>query len=506
MSKQRFLRILLTGCLIGPLTIHSQEPLVIQPARVQQTGYLYAREVEPEGVLSFLEMVLTQEKIVTCAIQGKSSGLNVYNLDTLEEDLCFYCGRFAHKGQIKEEMKKIEHDLAKASMEKQVAAIWDPRNFADYRYESMARNHNKITDDDYKVIAEEKAASCREWFELLQENKRPPGGREPLGSLIPYIGDSGMYGGSVMAVSPDGRYFHCWQRDYTLPEGAQSGFWVFDLKTEQKRPSIYKFHGNIDQPFKLSPDGKWGVVRSYNLILTDPVTGETRKELKYPYTIANVFFSADSKYVAAIGGEAYVWEVASGKLLGTLDIGMDGKMRKGFFNEMNRTTPKLAEFSPSGRFLFQRGVTGGLDHLEKYKALGNHTSIIWEIAKHRLVTSLPKSAMVRFEGWGPTDDLVFLSEQDHLALVHLSTGKTVAKLMQPANGVSRIIPKVRETSLPFRTFCRASDGLVLSEYMSQTDENAGRKYFTGYLIRWDLKPVMAEILKRTEALNAPPVR
>jgi len=497
-------RILLAASLMATMTTHGQEPLVIQPAKAQ-SDYFYARGGEPMSVLNRLNVVVTQDKIVSCAVQGMSSGLGVNDLNTLEEELRFYFGRFAHKGRIREEVRKIEYDLAKAKLEQNIKAIWDPRNYNPLDSPEYWKRYQEFKGRPYSeyfnAMATEQERITKAWFESLQEGKQPPDGKRPPGNTQPYIGDSGMYGGSVMAVSPDGSFFYCWERDYAKPVETRDGYWVVDLKTEQKRPSTFNFRGKIDQPFKISPDGKWGVVRSYDVVLTDPITGETKKELKYPYHIEDVFFSADSKYVVAIGGEAYVWEVGTWKRLGTLDVGLDGNVRRGFFKDvrMDQTKAVRADFSPSGRYLFQLGIN--TSNATKNLALGQQSSVIWDIKKDRLLASIPKTRLIWFEGWGPTDDLGFFSETDHLALVHLPTGKTVAKLMQPPDGVSRIIPKVHSTSLPFRTFCRASDGLVLSEYMRQSGEIQGTKEYTGYLIRWDLRPVMADILKRAEALG-----
>lgn len=490
------------------VTSQSQEPLVIPPAKISQETFHRGSSGTPNSAMSNTDGTLSRGKYIDRSDHGANSWLCVFDLESLEKELLFHFGRFAHKGRMEEDKKKIEYDYAKVALGQYIKGIWDPINANAYADEYRKRNKGRLLSEYFKVIAAEKEQIARGWFESLQENKRYPHTPDgvPPGQPCAFIADSGMYAGSVTAVSPDGSFFYCWERDYSKPVETRDGYWIHDLKTEQRRPSAFKFRGKIDQPFKISPDGKWGVVRSINPTLTDPITGEIKKELEYPYHIEGVFFSDDSRCVAAIGGETYVWEVGTWKLLGTLDVGMDGNMRTGFFKDskMLRARPQFAAFSPSGRYLFQLGVTAGLGHLEKYKAIGPQSSVIWDIKGNRLVTSLPRSALLRFEGWGPTDDLVFLSEKDHLALVHLPTGKTVAKLMQPPDGVSRILPLVDSTHLPFRTLCRASDGLVLSEYMRQDGKVNGMKDYLGYLIRWDLGPHMNEIQTRIAALSGKP--
>ena len=88
MSKHFSSLLALTGSLMAAMVVQSQEPLVIQPAKVQ-VGWLYARS-ETESVLGNLDIVLTRDKMISRAWNGGSSGLGVSDLNTLEEELRFF--------------------------------------------------------------------------------------------------------------------------------------------------------------------------------------------------------------------------------------------------------------------------------------------------------------------------------------------------------------------------------------------------------------------------------
>jgi hypothetical protein len=180
----------------------------------------------------------------------------------------------------------------------------------------------------------------------------------------------------------------------------------------------------------------------------------------------------------------------------TLFINEEGAHRRGFFK--GESWPgKYAEFSPSGRYLFHRAYTtaGGIGG-KSWTATLHSTHVIWDWRRDRLVESLPKEALMRFEGWGPADDLVLIAEPDHVAVTHLPTGKVVAKLMQPPGFKPRLQPLTDHHRTHARSLCRPSDAVVLS------DAQGADGFYR--LIRWDLGPHMDEIRRRVAALSGKP--
>lgn len=449
----------------GTGEIPSTKALVITPARVDSEG----------GSLQFYVNTLTKDKLIKTSDQ--TSALIIRSLDDLEIELYFYGGHFLHKGRIKEEMAEVDRNFGKHQFE------WELRGLeGSIRQIRRDYAHLKKAEIDQKPAV--RAAEARR-DALIQR------GPESAGLSLWYYGATG-------AVSPDGTYFYCYQTDRTEPKELWQSYWVFDVKTETRRPSTFNFRGKIDQPWRISPDGTYGLVRTgdLDLVLCDPLTGEIKKNFKYPWLIENVYFSQDSKYLVLIGGEAWIYEIESGKRMGTLFINEEGRHRKGLFK--GEAWPgKYAEFSPSGRYLFHRAYTtaGGIGG-KPWTATLHSTHVIWDWRRDRLVESLPKEALMRFEGWGPTDDLVLIAEPDHVAVVHLPTGRVVAKLMQPPGFRPRLQPLTDRHRTHARSMCRPSDGVVLSD-----GQGADGFY---RLIRWDLGPHMDEIRKRVATLPGKP--
>jgi WD40 repeat protein len=144
-----------------------------------------------------------------------------------------------------------------------------------------------------------------------------PAGKEPL---VVKLEDSVL----AAAFSPDGRW---------LAVGSGRHVLVYEAAT-WRRVHELKGHEKIVLSLAFSRDGRYlaSGCMDHTVKLWDPVTGKNLHTLKdHTYDVATVAFSADGKQLVAVAGRhmwmvipksapVKVWEVASGRLVRTVNI------------------------------------------------------------------------------------------------------------------------------------------------------------------------------------------
>ena len=100
------------------------------------------------------------------------------------------------------------------------------------------------------------------------------------------------------------------------------------------------------------------------------------------------------------------------------------------------------------------------------------------------------------EGWGWSDDVVFVTEADYIALCHWKTGTILTKLMLPPNMPRRVNDHVRMSagSMPWRTLWHPDKPWAVGEFLE------GHGYVK--LIRWDLEANLPDLKAKVAELNA----
>lgn len=500
-----------------------QDPIVIVPSRVEPASD------DRSSRLGYFHMtgggkITPQKTIIFAETEGGegSADAESYDLRTLEKTAVYYCGVLLKAPDLDKQMNVLDAERER----------W-----------GVKRRRYEIRSDPYLSRKE------------IEERLRDPT-KDPI-----RVSARIEYAGSIGGVDPKGAYLYTWMKDPINPEEedrtpplpvpdwappppkeweearftflAKGHYYLVDLTTGERKRSPLRYNGVEVQPKRITPDGRYGLLwNGPYAVLLDLKTSEVYKKFEAGGWFRDAYFSHDSKLMATKGQGLRVWDIATGKQLGLIVFNSLGERVKGLFGGMpspgykvGKGFPKnpmtFCEISPSGRFVWFYYVDREPDPASEWQ---HHRNIyaIWDwksdqwvgaigpcCAKYpktqfcpgsgssQLRCGLTPSQLERFEGWGPSDDLVFLTgdTDDHVALVDLPTGKVIAKLMLPPGSAKRWYEPIWSAVLG-QTLFWASDGMALSDF--RDDKGAVR------LIRWDLGPHLEEIKKRAALLSGKP--
>jgi WD40 repeat protein len=165
---------------------------------------------------------------------------------------------------------------------------------------------------------------------------------------------------------------------------------------------------------RYSPDGALlAAVAGHEIALIEPSSGRVLKALPTDRAIVlDLVFSLDSKRLAALGGAARVWDVASGRQLVQL--------------EGHPATSLGVGFSPDGSLIVTRGSQAPDLHIGEY-----NVARVWEVATGRAVSTLHgHSSPISTARFDPSGVRVITTSADRSARIwDAVTGRQLAVLI-----------------------------------------------------------------------------
>lgn len=178
------------------------------------------------------------------------------------------------------------------------------------------------------------------------------------------------------------------QQPATVQEEALDTVWTRQYHTQ----GIY----NV----RFSPDGALIASGSEDktVRLISTTTAELLRTIDVPHNPVSIAFSPDGRYIASGGSsKAYIWEVATGELVRTIDE----------HKEMSSEPEIFIDFSPDGRFF----ITSGYDKL-----------VVWNAASGEKVYEIDNAYNWRTVSFAPDNRTMVLGWKGTVMIADIETG------------------------------------------------------------------------------------